>query len=94
MEKEIWVVSIDNDIKGYVNSFQEGLDYIKKSNWFNKHNTYEDWRDDWDEDELREKYPTFNSLYNMEEKDIENFWSLFDGGIDIFEIRKLIVEKE
>lgn len=93
MEKEIWVVSIDNDIKGYVNSFQEGLDYIKKSNWFNKHNTYEDWRDDWDDD-LKKDYPTFDSLYNMLEEDQGYFWEMFDGGIDIFEIRKLIVEKE
>lgn len=93
MEKPIWVVSIDNDIKGYVNSFQEGLDYIKTANWFSEYNTYMDWLFDWDE-ETRKLYPTFDSLYNMREEDISNFWQLFDGALDIFEIDKLIVEKE
>lgn len=92
MEKTIWVVSINNDIKGYVNSFQEGLDYIKNSNWFDRLNTWEDWWYGWDK-ETRELYPTFNSLYNMHEKDILNFWYLFDGALDIFEIDKLIVEE-
>lgn len=88
MEKTVWVVSIDNDIKGYVNSFQEGLDYIKNSNWFSKSNTWEDWLFDWDT-ETRKLYPTFDSLYNMREEDIPNFWYLFDGTIDVFEIDKL-----
>ena len=88
MEKTVWVVSIDNDIKGYVNSFQEGLDYIKNSNWFSKSNTWEDWLFDWDT-ETRKLYPTFDSLYNMREEDIPNFWYLFDGALDIFEIHKL-----
>lgn len=93
MEKTVWVVSIDNDIKGYVNSFQEGLDYIKNSNWFSESNTWEDWLFDWDT-ETRKLYPTFDSLYNMREEDIPNFWYLFDGAIDVFEIDKLIVKKE
>lgn len=93
MEKTVWVVSIDNNIKGYVNSFQEGLDYIKNSNWFNEFNTWEDWLNNWDE-ETKKLYPTFDSLYNMHEKDIPDFWYLFDGAIDIFEIDKLIIEKE
>lgn len=88
MEKTVWVVSIDNDIKGYVNSFQEGLDYIKNSNWFSESNTWEDWLNDWDE-ETRRLYPIFDSLYNMREEDIPNFWYLFDGAIDVFEIDKL-----
>lgn len=93
MEKTVWVVSIDNDIKGYVNSFQEGLDYIKNSNWFSKSNTWEDWFNDWDE-KTKNLYPTFDSLYNMREEDIPNFWYLFDGALDIFEIDKLIVKEE
>ena len=88
MEKTVWVVSIDNDIKGYVNSFQEGLNYIKNSNWFSESNTWEDWLFDWDT-ETRKLYPTFDSLYNMREEDIPNFWYLFDGAIDVFEIDKL-----
>lgn len=88
MEKTVWVVSIDNDIKGYVNSFQEGLDYIKNSNWFSESNTWEDWLFDWDT-ETRKLYPTFDSLYNMREEDIPNFWYLFDGALDIVEIDKL-----
>ena len=64
MEKPIWVVSIDNNIKGYVNSFQEGLDYIKKSKWFNEFNAWEDWFNDWNE-ETQKLYPTFDDLYNM-----------------------------
>lgn len=88
MEKTVWVVSIDNDVKGYVNSFQEGLDYIKNLNWFNEFNTWEDWFCYWDK-EKRQLYPTFDSLYNMREEDIPNFWYLFDDALDIFEIDKL-----
>lgn len=92
MEKPIWVVSIDNNIKGYVGSFEEGLDYIKQTGWLDEnYNTWQDWLSDWDEEE-KEKYPTFDDLYNMPEEDREDFWYLFDGAIDIFEIRKLIGE--
>lgn len=84
MEKTIWIVSIENNIKGYVNSFQEGLDYIKNSNWLNEFNTWENW-----DEKTKKLYPTFDSLYNMREEDIPNFWYLFDGALDIFEIDKL-----
>ena len=94
MEKPIWVVSIDNEIKGYVNSFEEGLDYIKQIGWLDEnYNTWQDWLEDFDEEE-KEKYPTFDDLYNMSEKDRRDFWYLFDGALDIFEIDKLIVTKK
>lgn len=94
MEKPIWVVSIDNEIKGYVNSFEEGLDYIKQKKWLdNDYNTWENWSSDFDEEE-KEKYPTFDDLYNMPEEDRRDFWYLFDGALDIFKIDRLIVEKE
>ena len=94
MEKPIWVVSIDNEIKGYVNSFEEGLDYIKQIGWLDEnYNTWQDWFEDFNEEE-KEKYPTFDDLYNMPEKDRRDFWYLFDGALDIFEIDKLIVKKE
>lgn len=94
MEKPIWVVSIDNEIKGYVNSFEEGLDYIKQIGWLDEnYNTWQDWLEDFDKEE-KEKYPTFDDLYNMPEKDRRDFWYLFDGALDIFEIDKLIVTKE
>lgn len=94
MEKPVWVVSIDNEIKGYVNSFEEGLDYIKQIGWLDEnYNTWQDWLEDFDEEE-KEKYPTFDDLYNMPEKDRRDFWYLFDGALDIFEIDKLIVTKE
>lgn len=94
MEKPIWVVSIDNEIKGYVNSFEEGLDYVKQIGWLDEnYNTWQDWLKDFDEEE-KEKYPTFDDLYNMPEKDRRDFWYLFDGALDIFEIDKLIVTKE
>ena len=94
MEKPIWVVSIDNEIKGYVNSFEEGLDYVKQIGWLDEnYNTWQDWLKDFDEEE-KEKYPTFDDLYNMPEKDRRDFWYLFDGPLNIFEIDKLIVTKE
>lgn len=94
MEKPIWVVSIDNEIKGYVNSFEEGLDYVKQIGWLDEnYNTWQDWFKDFDEEE-KEKYPTFDDLYNMPKKDRRDFWYLFDGALDIFEIDKLIVTKE
>lgn len=94
MEKPIWVVSIDNEIKGYVNSFEEGLDYVKQIGWLDEnYNTWQDWLEDFDEEE-KEKYPTFDDLYNMPEKDRRDFWYLFDGALDIFEIDKLIIIKE
>lgn len=89
MENAIWVVSIDNEIKGYVNSFEEGLDYIKQKKWLdNDYNTWEDWSSDFDE-KAKEKYPTFDDLYNMPEEERRDFWCLFDGALDIFKIDKL-----
>lgn len=92
MEKETYAVIIDGDIKGYVNSFQKGLDYIKEANWFNASNPYEGYLYFWDKD-LRDDYPTFDDLYNILDEDQGYFYEMFNGRLEICELKNLDLEK-
>ena len=92
MEKPIWVVSIDNEIKGYVNSFEEGLDYIKQIGWLDEnYNTWQDWLEDFNEEE-KEKYPTFDDLYNMPEKDRRNFSTRINTRIRAHNFNNILIK--